>query len=384
MCPTDSGALWYIFLMSFAHAPADVLPVDPPGPLVVSFKGLAELEALLPARVVFLIRAQLLVFQREVALPVVRAPSVEQALSLFETCADVVGAVRASLQRALVESRAHSAALRDALAGTGKRLSSGLKPAAFRLLGRPHGTMLLDTFARSSDTARLWFDLADTYADAGLSSSLLKAMARPNYAEVARQARSLEGLSLVCALALDGEPELEEHPHATTVLRGLVERLWEFGQSYHLQCTRWMLELVQRDLSLLPQAEGLRNRLAEELSPKRIFERLAAEWRDATGHLSHPGHILRYPARRHIVALRRKAVPFILGELKRDLDKGESPWFWGPTLIDIFGEEPPYEENEAETPEGVARAWLRLAQKRGWAVDGVPSRYERMGSNVDE
>ena len=125
---------------------------------------------------------------------------------------------------------------------------------------------------------------------------------------------------------------------------------------------------IQTNSRSIKGIEEVHQRLHQLSEDAWLFHELAAEWRSATGHLSSPPHLLRYPAYHRLLAMKWGAVPFILGELSRDLAHGKDPWFWGPALAHLTGEEPAYEPGEEETVEGVAAAWLRLAAARGWKI----------------
>ncbi len=364
--------------MSAALALEDLLPIEQPGPVILTLKGFAEVRPFLPARIVALVRSQLQVFQEEVTRPVTRASSEEEALAYFEARMDVVGAVRLCLNRALSDSMSHSEALQQVVASAPERTASRTKGAAYRLLGRPHGTLLLATLRRASIFSGLWLAMAGAWSRGETRNVLMSALLRPEYAEIVSLARTLDGLSLVCAMALEDDPEFAELPRARPVLQGLVLRLWEAGLEHNHLGVQWMLSICHRTGQLPERAQGLHDHLHKVSAPQWLFQELAAEWRLATGHLSSPQHILGYPAYRRLLTMKWDAVPFILGEFSRDLAQDADPWFWGPALKHITGEEPEYAPGEEETVRGVADAWLRLAQARGWKVtdaekqDGPP------------
>jgi len=346
----------------------DLLPIEHPGPVVLTHKGFAEIRPFLPARIVALVRSQLQVFQDEVARPVAHAASIEEALARFDARMDVVGTVRLCLNRALSDSMGHSEALQQVVAGSSERTATRTQGAAFQLLGRPHGTLLLSTLRRASAFSRLWLAMAAAWSKGDLRSVLVTALVRPEYSEVVALTRTLDGLLLICAMALEDDPDFAELPQARPLLQGLVEHLWEAGLKHHRLGVGWMLDVVHATRPAPATTQMLQDHLRQLSSAAWYFRELSGEWRSATGHLSIPQRILRYPAYRQLLAMKWDAVPFILGELSRDAEKGNAPWFWGPALKHITGEDPDYGPEEDETVEGVAAAWLRLAQKRGWKI----------------
>jgi hypothetical protein len=346
----------------------DLLPVEHPGPVVLTHKGFAEITPFLPARIVALIRSQLQIFQEEVARPVARASSAEDAMARFDARMDVVGTVRLCLNRALVDSMGHSDALQQVVASSSERTATRTQGPAYRLLGRPHGTLLLSSLRRASVFSRLWLAMAADWSKGGTRSILIAALLRPEYAEVVTFARMLDGLLLVCAMALEDDPEFAELPQARPLLQGLIENLWEAGLRHNRLGVGWMLDVIHATRQPPANTQALRDHLHRISSAAWYFQELSGEWRSATGHLSIPQRILHYPAYRQLLAMRWDAVPFILGELSRDIEKGDAPWFWGPALKHITGEDPDYGPGEDETVEGVAAAWLRLAQQRGWKI----------------
>lgn len=101
-----------------------------------------------------------------------------------------------------------------------------------------------------------------------------------------------------------------------------------------------------------------------DLSPPPPWERfreLVAQWSRETGGWSTPHKRLRYPAYRAIIALGWPVVPCLLAELAKD-----DPDLWGPALSEITGEQVEVAPDDAWSLALVARAWLTLAEERGW------------------
>ena len=81
------------------------------------------------------------------------------------------------------------------------------------------------------------------------------------------------------------------------------------------------------------------------------FQRLAAEWKQETAHLSSPVIIAEHRAYQAIIAMGKDAIPFIL----RDLEESPSQWFWA--LKSIVGESPVRPEHRGDL-DAMAAAWL--------------------------
>ena len=81
------------------------------------------------------------------------------------------------------------------------------------------------------------------------------------------------------------------------------------------------------------------------------FERLTAEWKQETAHLSSSSMIATHRAYREIIAMGKEAIPFIL----RDLEESPSQWFWA--LRSIAGESPVRPEDRGNV-DTMTTAWL--------------------------
>ncbi len=93
-------------------------------------------------------------------------------------------------------------------------------------------------------------------------------------------------------------------------------------------------------------------------SVEALFQKLAAEWQDATARFSSSSKIVQHPAYQQIIQLGQAAVPMIL----RDLDREPDHWF--AALRAITGEDP-----VAPTDHGymdrMAAAWVRWGKDHG-------------------
>jgi type I restriction enzyme R subunit len=96
------------------------------------------------------------------------------------------------------------------------------------------------------------------------------------------------------------------------------------------------------------------------------FEALVAEWRRETGGWSNPHKIIAHRCYRAIVAMGWEAVPLIIADLARSDD----PDFWGPALREITGETVTIAPADAGRLDVVAKAWIALAEQRGWLGAG--------------
>lgn len=81
------------------------------------------------------------------------------------------------------------------------------------------------------------------------------------------------------------------------------------------------------------------------------FERLAAEWKQETAHLSSVVAIAEHRAYQEIIAMGNEAIPFIL----RDLKESPAQWFWA--LRSIAGESPVHPEDRGDI-DAMTAAWL--------------------------
>jgi hypothetical protein len=110
-----------------------------------------------------------------------------------------------------------------------------------------------------------------------------------------------------------------------------------------------------------PQADGASVVRHRDVAAEVRFNRWAAEWRRATGHLSNLSKRIEHPAYKYIIGMGRDALPFLLAEM------AERPGLWGPALEYITGDDP--------VPEGatgdlrlIANAWVTWGREHGYAV----------------
>ncbi len=87
------------------------------------------------------------------------------------------------------------------------------------------------------------------------------------------------------------------------------------------------------------------------------FERLAAEWKQETEHLSSVVAIAEHRAYQEIIGMGNEAIPFIL----RDLEESSSQWFWA--LRSITGESPVRSEDRGDV-DAMTAAWLDWGRRK--------------------
>ena len=81
------------------------------------------------------------------------------------------------------------------------------------------------------------------------------------------------------------------------------------------------------------------------------FERLAAEWKHETAHLSSPSMIAEHRAYQEIIGMGKEAIPLIL----RGLEGSQAQWFWA--LRSIARESPVRPEDRGDV-HAMMIAWL--------------------------
>jgi len=85
-------------------------------------------------------------------------------------------------------------------------------------------------------------------------------------------------------------------------------------------------------------------------------------WRRETGGISNPHKIVAHRCYRAIVAMGWNAVPLLLADLGESAD----PDLWGPALREITGETVTIAPDDVGRLDAVAKAWLALAETKGW------------------
>ena len=89
------------------------------------------------------------------------------------------------------------------------------------------------------------------------------------------------------------------------------------------------------------------------------FNRLAAEWKRETAHLSSPTMIAEHRAYQEVVGMGSPAIPLIL----RDLQKAPAMWFMA--LREIAGESPIREQDRGDI-EAMQATWIDWGKCKGY------------------
>ena len=87
------------------------------------------------------------------------------------------------------------------------------------------------------------------------------------------------------------------------------------------------------------------------------FDRLAAEWKRETAHMSSPSEIAVHRAYLEIIGMGKATIPMIL----RDLRKTRSQWF---LALSSIAREVPIRQSDRGDIEAMTRAWLRWGKQR--------------------
>ena len=149
-----------------------------------------------------------------------------------------------------------------------------------------------------------------------------------------------------------------------------VRRLWDEAVAAALGWDAGELANLRRLLHQEPHVRGLGyNQYADEIadlsepappsSLNRQFQRLVAEWNDATAGLSSPRAIAGHAAYQQIIALGPQALPLIFRDLK------ENGGWWYPALRALTGVNPVPESARGNLPLNDA-AWLKWGQDNGY------------------
>jgi hypothetical protein len=91
---------------------------------------------------------------------------------------------------------------------------------------------------------------------------------------------------------------------------------------------------------------------------KERFQRLAAEWRAQSRHLSNTAQMALLQPYQRIIGMGLPAVPLILEELQREPDQ----WFWA---LEAITEENPVPPEAAGKVRLMAQAWIDWGKQRG-------------------
>ena len=87
------------------------------------------------------------------------------------------------------------------------------------------------------------------------------------------------------------------------------------------------------------------------------FDRLAAEWKHETAHLSSLNMIVEHRAYQEIIGMGKEAIPMIL----QNLNEAPAQWFWA--LRSISRESPVRPEDRGDV-DAMTAAWLEWGKRR--------------------
>lgn len=98
--------------------------------------------------------------------------------------------------------------------------------------------------------------------------------------------------------------------------------------------------------------------LAREASVRERFQRLAAEWKERSRHLSNTAQMAMLTPYQRIIGIGQPAVPLILEELQREPDH----WFWA---LESITEQNPVPPEAAGKVRLMAQAWVQWGEQQG-------------------
>src|SRR3954463_8713158 len=98
---------------------------------------------------------------------------------------------------------------------------------------------------------------------------------------------------------------------------------------------------------------------AGRTSPRECFQRLLAEWKERSRHLSNLAQMAMLRSYQKIIGMGQDAVPLILEELQREPDW----WFWA---LEVIADENPVPPEAAGKVDDMARAWIDWGRARGY------------------
>jgi hypothetical protein len=93
-------------------------------------------------------------------------------------------------------------------------------------------------------------------------------------------------------------------------------------------------------------------------TPRERFQRLAAEWKEQSRHMSNTAQMAMLRPYQKIIGMGPEAVPFILEELQRE----PGQWFWA---LEAITDESPVPPEAAGKVRQMAQAWIDWGKQRG-------------------
>src|SRR5438067_9872776 len=99
-------------------------------------------------------------------------------------------------------------------------------------------------------------------------------------------------------------------------------------------------------------------RMHGQATPRERFQRLAAEWKQRSRHMSNTAQMAMLRPYQQIIGMGREAVPLILEELQREPNQ----WFWA---LEAITAENPVPSEAAGNVGLTAQAWIDWGRKQG-------------------
>jgi len=93
-------------------------------------------------------------------------------------------------------------------------------------------------------------------------------------------------------------------------------------------------------------------------SARERFQRLVAEWKEQSRHLSNTAQMAMLKPYQRIIGMGESALPLILEEMQRQPDH----WFWA---LEAITQENPVQPEDAGRLQKMTEAWLAWARERG-------------------
>src|SRR6266404_5895121 len=93
-------------------------------------------------------------------------------------------------------------------------------------------------------------------------------------------------------------------------------------------------------------------------TPRERFQRLAAEWKEQSRHMSNTAQMAMLRPYQKIIGMGVDAVPLILEELQREPDQ----WFWA---LEAITDESPVPPEAAGKVRQMTQAWIDWGKQRG-------------------
>lgn len=305
-------------------------------------------------------------FRETIERHVVREATPELAIKRFDVALhDIVPALLMGIDRLLLPNLLASSRNGEVEPIDFRRahgaLSARLVPLARKRVGRLHAEIMRGAILRLGETHRLVMGTIAAVANV-VPASQLSATLSIGSVWAAAQGLGVRagGLLLVCAMAIEEDPELPADAPTRAVLRGLCDAFWGAAYEHERVFLIWVntcARVLEPQGFALP--EEIRERIREGDSVERRFHTLLREWRWARGHLSDPEAARSHPAWAAIVMLGHEALPMILREMERGaLDD------WNAVLRMLTGTAPEIAPEARGDLDALRLAWIELLRRR--------------------